>query len=130
MYSSSEDYFFHRHRHYIDYTTCDVLHGLRGCTTLCLHIFSRHVSGGFYFGRVVNLCSEFSVAKLYDFGCNFCDREGRNKNKLHQQFIPFSVSVLAVVTNKVEAAIHIYIYIYIHVCIYIYIYIYTNKQVK
>ena len=58
---------------------------------------------------------------------------------LTPKIVPFSVSVLAVVTNKAEivimciyiyittdiTCIYIYIYTYVHVCIYIYIYIYV-----
>ena len=43
------------------------------------------------------------MSKLYDFVCNFWDMEGRNK--LHPKIARFGVSVLAVVTNKVETAI-------------------------
>ena len=36
--------------------------------------------GGFYFVRAMNLYSEMCFAKRYDFGCNFRNREGRNKS--------------------------------------------------
>ena len=57
---------------------------------------------GFYFVRVMILYSEVCVAKRYGFGCIFCNREGSNKQQVTQIIVPFSVSVLAVVTNKVE----------------------------
>ena len=47
---------------------------------------------------------EVLFAKRYDIGCNFRDREGRNKSYT-QTHVPFSVFVLAVVTNKAETAI-------------------------
>ena len=43
-------------------------------------------------------------AKRYDFGRNFWDKEGRKETQL-PKVVPFSVSVLAAVTNKVETAI-------------------------
>ena len=36
-------------------------------------------SGGFYFARVMELCSELFFAKRYDSGCNFWDRGGGHK---------------------------------------------------
>ena len=54
------------------------------------------------------LCNEIMdccfFAKRYEFGCNFRDREGRKQ--LTPNIVPFSVSVLAVVTNKVETAMY------------------------
>ena len=44
------------------------------------------------------------------------------------KIVPLSVSALAVVANKVEAALTLYIYIYIHIYIYIYIYIYAGAS--
>ena len=52
----------------------------------------------------MNLCSEVVFAKRYGFGCNFWDREGRKQ--VTPKFVPFSVSVLAVVTDKLEAAMY------------------------
>ena len=45
----------------------------------------------------MKLYSEVVFAKRYDVGCLFWDREGGT-------IVPFSVSVLAVVTDKVETA--------------------------
>ncbi len=58
-------------------------------------------------GRTESLIStgnsnELLFAKWYDFVCSFWD--GKWRNKLHPKLVPFSVSVLAVVTNKVETA--------------------------
>ena len=47
----------------------------------------------------MNLYSELCVAKWYDFGCNCWDREGRINKKVTPIIVPFSVSVLAVVTK-------------------------------
>ena len=70
--------------------------------------FQNVLYGGFYFVCVINLCSDDVFARRYDFGCNFWDREGRNKKKLHQEIVPFSsVSVLAAVMNNIETAVSI-----------------------
>ena len=61
----------------------------------------KHI-GGFYFVRVVQLCSEFLFAKRYVFGCNLCFAPLTTSCT---QIVPFSVSVLAVVTNKEETLI-------------------------
>ena len=42
----------------------------------------RSAAGGLCFVRIMNLYSELCFAKLYDLGCNFWDREGRER-KLH-----------------------------------------------
>ena len=55
----------------------------------------------FMFVCVMDLHSEFSFAKRYDFGCNFVSPP---QNQITYNIVPFSVSVLAVVTNKVETA--------------------------
>ena len=47
---------------------------------------------------------ELVFAKRFGFGYNFWDREGRG-TAVTPKLVPFSVSVLAVVTNKVETAI-------------------------
>ena len=53
----------------------------------------------------MKLYSEVCFAKRYDFGCNFWDREGRNSKQATPKIVLLSVSVLAVVTNKVEPSI-------------------------
>ena len=45
----------------------------------------------------MKLCSEVCVAKRHDFGCNFL---GQGRTKVTPKIVPFSVSVLAVVTIK------------------------------
>ena len=49
----------------------------------------------------MELYSEFCFAKRYDFGCNLWDRE---ETQVTPNIVPFSVSVLAVVANKVDIA--------------------------
>ena len=63
--------------------------------------------------EITKLGSEVSFAKRYDFGCNFSFApshlnnmvQGGGETKVTPKIVPFSVSVLAVVTNKVELAI-------------------------
>ena len=52
--------------------------------------------GGFYFVCVMTYHSEFVFAKRYGFGCNLF----RPPTKVAPNTVPFSVSVLAVVTRK------------------------------
>ena len=62
---------------------------------------TRHTYGAFYFVIVMNFYSEFLFAKWLHFGFKlFGQGGGRNKNT--PTIVPFSVSVLALVTNKVE----------------------------
>ena len=56
--------------------------------------------GGFYFVCVMRVCREFSFAKRYDFERNLCF--ALTWQQLAPKIVPFSVSVLAVVTNKVD----------------------------
>ena len=69
-----------------------------------LHVF---IHGGVYFVRVMNLCSEVYFAKRYTIsGVTFgTGRGGQNKLHSYTQIAPFSVSVLAVVANRVDTAI-------------------------
>ena len=62
---------------------------------MCIFMSSRimdicHISymGGFYFVRAMQFYSEVGVAKRYDSGCNFWDREGR-KQTLHSKLHGF-----------------------------------------
>ena len=66
-------------------------------------VYARFCLAGFYFDHVIRLCSEVVFAKRYDVGCNVGDREGIN-NKYTIRIVPFSVTVLAVVTSKVDVA--------------------------
>ena len=54
---------------------------------------------GFYFVCVLEFDREVCFAKRYGLGCNLLDRE---EQKVAPTIVSFSVSVLAVVTNKVE----------------------------
>ena len=59
----------------------------------------------------MRLCTEFLFAKRYDFGCNFCFA---SLKQVTPKIVPFSVSVLAVVTSKVEIAMCTYAYAHAH----------------
>ena len=58
---------------------------------------ARPRDGGVYFVCVMKLHSELVFTKCYEFGRNLCF-------PLTPTIVPFSVDVLAVVTNKVETA--------------------------
>ena len=47
------------------------------------------------------LSSDVCFAKRFDVGCNFWDWEGRTK-KVTPKIVPFSASILGVVTNKMD----------------------------
>ena len=49
--------------------------------------------------------SETSFAKRHNFGCNSFGQGGQEQKQVSPKIVPFSASVLAMVTNKVETAI-------------------------
>ena len=71
-----------------------------GSIAMGIYLIAKGRYEGFYFVCAMRLYSEVAFAQRYDFGCNCWER----KHKLHT-IVSFGVSVLAVVTNKVETAI-------------------------
>ena len=61
------------------------------------------IYGGFYFACVMNLYSEWFLLNGTSLGVTF--GTGRGGKEVTPKTVPFNVSVLAVVTNKVETAI-------------------------
>ena len=99
---------------------------------LSLCIYSVFIRRLYYTSCVMNLCSEFVLLHGTILGVTFGTQRGGET--ITPTIIPFSVSVLAVVANEVEApislslslylSIYLSIYLYIYI-IYIYIYIYV-----
>ena len=65
-------------------------------------LLQQETYGGFYVVRVRTFHNEALFTERYGFVCNFCFAP---LTKVTPQVVLFSVSVLAVVTNKVETAI-------------------------
>ena len=61
----------------------------------------RPVAWGVYFARVMKLYGDVVFANWYDLGCSCCF--ATLIKSYARNCVPFGVSVLAVVTNKVEA---------------------------
>ena len=91
--------------------------------------------GGFYFVHVMKLCNEAFSLNCTILGVTLFHpphlaEQGGEETRVTPRIVPFSVSVLAVVTHKVEtphACLSLSLSLYIN--IYIYIYIHREREI-